>query len=405
MTMKRRWRVRAGQLLFACLALYLAATVVRVWVRKYYVFLPDYVRWTFAASRVAHDGPTHLLFLFVDHFEPGHDLGRAQRWLRRYRSLVARHRDADGRPPQHSWFYPGDQVDEPILSELAQATAAGLGEVELHFHHDYETADMLRPRLAASIAAFRRLGFLQTRDGATHFAFIHGNFGLDNSNGAAMCGVNEELRLLRELGCFGDFSFPSVYNDSQPRFVNAVYAAKDGPEPKSYDRRLPLRFLGDGSADLMIFEGPLIFTPTASIRRLFLDLDDGDVHPARPANSDRVRQWVRANIHVAERPQWVFIKIFTHGASSDADEDAAIGPTFDQTLSYLENTYNDGKNFVLHYVTAREAYNVARAAAEGAAGDPHQYFDWVVQPYVADGRAAIEAAAPRAARAKPAMRP
>ena len=53
-------------------------------------------------------------------------------------------------------------------------------------------------------------------------------------------------------------------------------------------------------------------------------------------------------------------------------------------MFYLEARYNDGVNYILHYVTAREAYNVARAAAAGATGEPPQYYDYVVKPYVAD---------------------
>jgi hypothetical protein len=34
----------------------------------------------------------------------------------------------------------------------------------------------------------------------------------------------------------------------------------------------------------------------------------------------------------------------------------------------------------LHYVTAREMYNIARAAMDGHAGNPNQYFDYVVKP-------------------------
>jgi len=41
---------------------------------------------------------------------------------------------------------------------------------------------------------------------------------------------------------------------------------------------------------------------------------------------------------------------------------------------------------VLHYVTAREAFNLARAAADGKQGDLRQYYDYLIPPYVADGR-------------------
>src|SRR5262245_23678772 len=134
----------------------------------------------------------------------------------------------------------------------------------------------------------------------------------------------------------------------------------------------------------MIFEGPLVFAPTLSVRRLFFELDDGNIHEAVPASAERLDRWVHANIHVPERPDWVFVKVFAHSISSDQDADAALGPAIDQALSYVESRYNDGTHYVLHYVTAREAYNLARAAADGVSGDPRHYFDYIVGPYQAD---------------------
>ena len=79
------------------------------------------------------------------------------------------------------------------------------------------------------------------------------------------------------------------------------------------------------------------------------------------------------------------MKVFTHGVSSDADEDVTLGASFDTALSHLERRYNDGQRYVLHYVTAREAYNLARAAASGALGDPAPYWDQPISRYLADG--------------------
>src|SRR5690242_16873050 len=57
----------------------------------------------------------HILFCFVDHFEPiaegstcQQEWQRMQDWMNRYPILASRHRDSDDRPPQHTWFYPGE---------------------------------------------------------------------------------------------------------------------------------------------------------------------------------------------------------------------------------------------------------------------------------------------------------
>jgi hypothetical protein len=45
-------------------------------------------------------------------------------------------------------------------------------------------------------------------------------------------------------------------------------------------------------------------------------------------------------------------------------------------FSYLEDRYNDGKDYVLHYVNSREMYNIIKAAEEGKQGNPNNYRDY-----------------------------
>ena len=72
----------------------------------------------------------------------------------------------------------------------------------------------------------------------------------------------------------------------------------------------------------------------------------------------------------------------------------------------LHDLYNDGRQFKLHYVTAREAYNIAKAAEHGLDGDPSRYRDFRLAPnatryYVADAPHRLVAAAhPRGAGAE-----
>ena len=46
----------------------------------------------------------------------------------------------------------------------------------------------------------------------------------------------------------------------------------------------------------------------------------------------------------------------------------------------LRDDYNDGSSWSLHYVTAREMYNVAIAATHGKSGNPDAYRDHVFPP-------------------------
>jgi hypothetical protein len=47
-------------------------------------------------------------------------------------------------------------------------------------------------------------------------------------------------------------------------------------------------------------------------------------------------------------------------------------------------------------VTAREAYNLIRAAADRKTGDPRQFYNYVIPPYEADGRSGVTGIADQA---------
>ena len=98
--------------------------------------------------------PTHVMFCFVDHFEPrwgkaeyATEVQRIMRWVDGYPKLCAGHRDADGKAPQHSFFFPSEEYRSEHLDHLVGLCAAGYGEIEIHLHHDNDTELGLRANL------------------------------------------------------------------------------------------------------------------------------------------------------------------------------------------------------------------------------------------------------------------
>ena len=69
---------------------------------------------------------------------------RADRWVREYPRSIAGLADARGRPPQHTFFYPAEEYNPEHIEKLAGLCRQGFGEVEVHLHHDNDTADKLR---------------------------------------------------------------------------------------------------------------------------------------------------------------------------------------------------------------------------------------------------------------------
>jgi hypothetical protein len=177
-------------------------------------------------------GPRHVLFAFCDHWEPlWNDVSEAQAaarvrfWAEHYPRLAAEFRDADGRRPRHTFFFPGEQYRPSWLDALAKLARDGIGEVEVHLHHAGDTPETLRQGLYATVRSFAEHGHLaRDPDGRTRYAFIHGNWCLANARAdGSWCGVDAELPLLFETGCYADFTFPAAPDESQPNVVNQIY--------------------------------------------------------------------------------------------------------------------------------------------------------------------------------------
>ena len=147
--------------------------------------------------------------------------------------------------------------------------------------------------------------------------------------------------------------------------------------------------------DLLLIQGPLMLDWGRRKWGLVPRIENSDIRRSCPPSPDRVDAWVRSAVHVEGRRNWVFVKIHTHG-TQDEDMDTLLGPAMDAMHDHLEARYNDGERYVLHYVTAREAYNIAKAAEAGHDGDPARYRDFELPPPAsswAGGRASSAACA------------
>jgi hypothetical protein len=60
--------------------------------------------------------------------------------------------------------------------------------------------------------------------------------------------------------------------------------------------------------------------------------------------------------------------------------DTLLGKPFEEMNEYLLDKYNDGENYVMHFVSAREMYNIVKAAESGLEGNPNEYRDYSIPP-------------------------
>jgi len=438
------------------------------------IWLPGYL-----ASRKRGDfvSPPHVFFCFVDHYEPlwanpTQETARARtrHWRENYPKFANQFHDVDGRPPQHTFFFPAEEYRPEFLDDLAQLSRHGYGEVEIHLHHRNDTAENLAATLEEFKVKLRSHGFLtedralgpavsgqqsaptpsrgkssafsvqgskfkvpqsdevpeRSRRGISaqpsvsdlpspnsqssrcapvsdralqptaglqsphlspqlstrnsqpllRYGFIHGNWCLDNSRrDGDWCGVNNELQVLRETGCYADFTLPSAPSDTQTRKVNAIYYATDDPlRPKSHDTGVDVRVGGQATGDLLIMQGPLALNWKRRKWFCLPRIEHADVAGHTPPTADRIDLWVRQRIGVVGKPDWIFVKVHTHGCQEN-NFSTALGAAAARMHEYLAQ-----QPFQLHYVTAREVFNLIKAAEAGLAGDPNQYRDFVLPP-------------------------
>lgn len=348
------------------------------------IWLPAWLRRERAA---AAGGVRHVMIAVCDHFEPRHGAGSAEaqarvdRWRQEFPKMASEFRDAEGVAPKHTFFFPIEQYEPEIVHGIASLCHASGCETEIHLHHDHDTAENLRQTLKQGIARLRSHGLLSTDEsGATRYGFIHGNWALDNSHPEGRhCGVRNELAMLRETGCYADFTLPSAPNRTQTRTINSIYYARGTERPKSHDRGRRVSVWQPANptdkSELLIVQGALALNWQRRKFGLLPRIENSDLTGANPPTAGRLRLWLDCQITVAGRPDWLFVKLHTHGAKP-ANSQMLLGEpmrAFHRSLAALAEA---DRNLRFHYVSARELVNIVHAAEAGCTGSPGGYRDF-----------------------------
>lgn len=324
----------------------------------------------------------HIILAICDHFEPLHGGAtlvrgrkRVETWREEYPELARDFVDDDGHRPRHTFFFPGEEYHPELVEPLGELCELGLSEVEVHLHHDADNRETLRRALEQTLVDLDRHGLLSRTSKGLRWAFIHGNWALANGRpDRRYCGVDDELELLWQLGCYADFTFPSAPDACQPPHANSIfYPAGNIKNRRAYDKR-DLAYAGKGARErVLLMTGPLALAKRE--RSLSPRIEASALTAKDPATRARLRTWIDCHVHVLGRPEWVFVKLHTHGAP-EAQASSLLGPAQWAFHEELRRLRHDG--CFLHYVTAREMFNIASAAMEGRTGWPGAYRDYFV---------------------------
>lgn len=368
--------------------------------------LPWLARYPFARARALFEmnafEKKHVIITVANHFEPGWSTNgfldkktqvrRLKDYRERFKAEAGTVLDCDGTPFRHTNFYPVEQYDRDLLEIMSEMQAEGLGEVEIHMHHEGDDPDTSE-NVERTLVKYRdilaeRHQLLSQMDGTGKpmYAFVHGNLALANSCGGRFCGVDNEMQILQDTGCYADMTLPSAPDQSQVPMINQIYECGN-PLDEAVPHRSGTRVAVNGNDPVLplIFTGPLVFNWTRRIAGLpFPRIDDSALAANQPMNAARFRRWRSANITVEGRPEWVFIKLYCHGFF-DYDQSATIGEDARRFFSDLMEDAERSSRYKIHFASAREAFNMVLAAIDGKSGDPNQYRDHRLQSIMKKG--------------------
>jgi hypothetical protein len=329
-------------------------------IRNSQIWGPEYIRQRARAFTHRDQIPLHRIWVtMADHYEPLWQRpgmktaeSRVDLWRSNWPEICQRcKRDSAGNSPVYTFFYPEEEYHSSLLEPLAEMAREGIADVEVHLHHDGEG----RQDFIDRISTFCRVlhddhGLLREQNGKLTFGFIHGNWALDNSrHDGRLCGLNDEIRILKDLGCYADFTMPSGDSSTQARLINTIYYCTDDTDvPKSYDSGVPVIAGGGNDGDLLMIPGPL------GIRwkdRLLPRMETGELASNNLATPYRVKRWVELAPRIGGDS---FIKLYTHGAQ-EQNSSALLGGGLETAFDLLVAETNR-RGCELYFVSAWQMY-------------------------------------------------
>lgn len=333
------------------------------------------------------EGKKSVFISICDHFEPFHQthgdksvaLYRMKRWIDEFPRVQGDSLDCIGRQPRHTFFYPIEQYDKDIVSLLEEMCRNGFGETEVHLHHDGDNYNSLVDKLKLGKENLSNHHLLPIdKDSNVGFAFIHGNWAITNSHpDGKHCGVENEISALINSGCYADFTMPSAPDPCQSRIINSIYCADDTSPSRSHDLgHAVCKGISIPSNHLLFIQGPLNLNWENRKFAILPRIENSDLTLTNPPNLDRFKLWVNTNIHIYGKPDWIFVKLHTHGCNP-RNIDMHLGGIMKNFYGELTEYCNLHPDLDLYFVTAREMANLVYATIDNVQCEPKHYLDYI----------------------------
>jgi hypothetical protein len=208
---------------------------------------------------------------------------------------------------------------------------------------------------------------------APRYGFVHGNFALANAAGGYACGVDDEMQILAETGCYGDFTLPAAaFHPAQIAKINSIYECGLPLDRRAPHRQGPILRVGRSPRIFpLIVQGPLMLDFDRTARNGWGRIENAALVAGNAPSLRRLALWKQAAIAVQGRPDWLFVKLHCHGMDF-TQHDAVLGEGMQKFLAELVEGAV-ARNETIHFVTTREMVNMIWAACDGREGNPGDY--------------------------------
>lgn len=164
-------------------------------------------------------------------------------------------------------------------------------------------------------------------DAQPKYAFIHGNLTLANCANGFACGIDNEMQLLADTGCYVDMTYlTAVFHPAQIGMINSIYECALPLNDRAPQRLGQELKVGSPVTRFpFLIQGPWMMDFDRSARSGWGRIENAALTGPNPSSLRRLGLWKNARVAVGGRPDWLFIKLHTHGMAP-ADMDTMLGP-------------------------------------------------------------------------------
>ena len=322
------------------------------------------------------DRPLYIYVAICDHYKPfwgnvSQEIAehRVTTWYKEFPRIAEVHTDSQGRHPVHTFFFAEEDYNPEFLDTLYKLSKKGLSDVEIQIHHHNDSVEKFKRRLEEfRDVLFHHHGLLRKNEqDKITYGFIHGGWALNNVRpDGQLCGVDYELPVLHNTGCYADFTFPSAPDCTQPPIINSIYFAPASVDKlKAHEFGYPAAKNLWSDQDQLLIQGPLSLNWRRRKWGVFPQTENGEIGHFSPITPNRINSWIRTGVHIEGIENHIFIKLHTFG-TVDLNVRYLLGEKGYSVLwEHLEKKYKDTNRFKLYYVSAREMYTTIRALCLG----------------------------------------